>query len=112
MLLDEKDELKSFILLVEESIKKEITKGAIKKAKVKTQRRENVKIQKSIITNALNLFDKRTIVINAFATKSICPGDLEEDVYHQDEEPKFEPMLHILLIFLAQLEAENNSEKT
>ena len=37
MLLDKMDELKVFISLEEESIEKEMTKGAIKKAKTKTQ---------------------------------------------------------------------------
>ena len=87
---DKIDYLKGFILLEEENIKKELTKGAIKKEKKKTQRRENIRIQKSVITNALNRFDKRTIIANAFATKSIRPGDLEEYVYYRDEEPKFE----------------------
>ena len=37
MLLDKMDELKVFISLEEDSIEKEMTKGAIKKAKTKTQ---------------------------------------------------------------------------
>ena len=54
---DKTDYLKGLILLEKENIKKEITKGPIKKEKKKTQRRENIRIQKSVITNALNRFD-------------------------------------------------------
>ena len=81
------------------------------------------------------MYDKRDIIINAFTNKNILPGNLEEDVY-QDEEPKHEKsiaerkkmsrqneegqelkiltpqqMLSRLPISLAQLKAGNNSEK-
>ena len=36
------EDLKDFVLLEEKSIKKEKTKGAIKKAKSKTQRKEDI----------------------------------------------------------------------
>ena len=74
-------------------------------------------------------------MINAFISKNIYPGDLEEDVYH-DKEPKFEEsiaertkrrrqnqkghglkiltpqqMLSRLPISLTQLKAGNNSQK-
>ena len=87
------------------------------------------------LNNALKLFDKRGIIIDAFVSKNILPGDLEEDVY-QDKEPKYEEsiaerikkrrrnqegqglkmltpqqMLSRLPILLAQLKAGNNSEK-
>ena len=44
-MIDRLEELKRFILLEEENIKKEKTKGAIKKTKTKIQRRENIKTQ-------------------------------------------------------------------
>ena len=44
----------------EKSIGKEKSKGAIKKAKTKTQRRKIVPSQKSVINNAIKLHDKRS----------------------------------------------------
>ena len=84
------NELGSFVLLEEESIKKEKSRGAIKKAKTKTQTREIISLQRSVINNAIKLHDKRKIIIDAFMNKNILPGNLEEDVYYRDEEPKFD----------------------
>ena len=130
------NELGSFVLLEEESIKKEKSRGAIKKAKTKTQTREIISLQRSVINNAIKLHDKRKIIIDAFMNKNILPGNLEEDVYYRDEEPKFDEsiaertkmrrqnqkarelkmlspqqMLSRSPISLAQLKARNNSEK-
>ena len=123
------EELKNFGLL------KVNTNGAIKKAKTKTQEKNILATQKSVLNNALKLYDKINIMINAFINKIIYPGDLEEDVY-QDKEPEYEEsiaektkrrrqnqegqvlkilipqqMLSRLLISLAQLKAGNNSEE-
>ena len=64
----------------------------VKIAKTKRQRREVISLQKSVINNAIKLHDKRNIIIDAFMDKNILPGDLEEDVY-QDEEPKYEEII-------------------
>ena len=128
-LIDKIDELKNFILLEEESIKK----GAIKKTK--TQKRRGIKIQKSAIKNPVNLCDKRDTIIDAFTAKIILPGNLEKDV-HLEKEPKYQEsiaegkkmrrqnqegqglkiltpqqMLSRLAFTLPQLEAGNNSQK-
>ena len=57
------EELRSFVLLEEEKIKKEKNRGAIKKAKTKTQRKKTLSIQKSVINNVLKLFDKRVLLL-------------------------------------------------
>ena len=41
------------------------------------------------IKNAIKLYDKRDIIINAFISKSIQSGDPEEDVY-LEEKPEYE----------------------
>ena len=38
--------------------------------------------EQSVIRNALKLYGRITIIINAFVNKFIYPGDVEEDVYH------------------------------
>ena len=58
-MIDRLEELKGFI--------------AILKANTKTKRKEDIRTQKSIVRNALNLYDKRTAIINAFVSKSILP---------------------------------------
>ena len=77
-------ELKNFILSKEEKI----DKGVIKKTKTKTQERKTISIQKSVLNNALKLFNKRGYIIDAFVNKDILPGDLEEYVY-KIEEPEY-----------------------
>ena len=69
----------------EESIKNENRKGAIEKAKTKTKRREIMSLQKSVINNAVIMHDKRGIFIDVFINKFILPGDLEKDVYLDNE---------------------------
>ena len=129
-------QLKDFVLLEEKSINEEKGKGAIKKVKTKIPVRRAILIQKSVLTNATRLFDKRGDIIDAFADRKFLSGDLEKNVY-QEEEPKYEEsiaertkmrrqdqqsakglkiltpqqMLSRLPISLAQLKAGNNSEK-
>ena len=135
-MIDKKRELKDFLLLEEKNINKEKDKSAIKKAKTKMPARRTILTQKSVLTNATRLFDRRYDIIDAFADRNISPGDLEKDVY-QEEESKYEKsiaertkerrqdqqsakglklltpqqMLTRLPISLAQLKAGNNSEK-
>ena len=82
------NELRDFVFLEEESINKQKSREVIKKANTKTQKRKIISSQSNVIKNALKLYDKRDIIINAFINKNILPGDLEEDVY-QEEKPKF-----------------------
>ena len=84
-----KIELEGFVLLEEESIKNENSKGAIKKSKIKTERRTIISSQRSVASNAIKLYDKRDIIFDAFINKNILPGNLKEDVY-QNEKPKYE----------------------
>ena len=132
-MITEINELVGFVLSEEESINKEKSRGAIKKAK--TKRRKIISSQKSVIKNAIKLYDKRDIIINAFINENIQPRNLEEDV-HLQEKPEYEEsiaertkmrrqnqegqglkilnpqqMLSRLPISLAQLKAGNNSEK-
>ena len=129
------NELGTFVLLDEENINKEKSKGAIKKVRTKTQRRKTISIQNSVINNAVKLHDTRGIIIDAFIKRNILLGNIEEDVY-QDIKPGYEEsiaertkmrkqnqggqglkiltpqqMLSRLSISLAQLKAGNNSEK-
>ena len=128
------NELGSFVKSEENSINEEKSKGAIKKVKIKIQRKEIISSQKSVINNAVKLYDRRDIIIDAFINRDILPGNLEEDVY-QNEQPKFEgsigerakmrrqnqerqglkiltpqQMLSRLPIRLAQLEAGNKKD--
>ena len=57
------DKIEDFILLKEKSIMKKKTRSIIKKATTKTQRKEILRAQKSVLKNALNLLDKREVVI-------------------------------------------------
>ena len=84
------NELGSFVLLEEGSFKKEKSRDAIKKAKRKTQRSEIISLQRSVINNAIKLHDKINIIIVAYINKNILPGNLDEDVYYREEEPKYE----------------------
>ena len=60
-------------------------KDTIKKAKTKTQINANIKAQESVTKNALDLYDKRTTMINAFINRNIRPKNV-----YQSEEPEFE----------------------
>ena len=75
----------------EKNIEEKKTKGAIKKAKTKTQRKDIIAAQRSAIKNPLALYDKRADTINAFVIKHILPGDLEKDLYYkfEESEPEF-----------------------
>ena len=111
------------------------TKGAIKKAKTKTQEKKILTTQRNVLNNALKLYDKRSAMIDEFINKNIYFENLEEDG-HQYEEPSYEEsraertkmrrqnqagkglriltpgqMLSRLPISLAQLQAENNSDR-
>ena len=88
-IIDKKRELKDFVSLEEKNINKEKDKSAIKKAKTKMPARRTNLTQKSVLTNATRLFDRRYDIIDAFADRNISPGDLEKDVY-QEEESKYE----------------------
>ena len=61
-----------------------------KKANTKAQTRKAISLQKSVISNAIKLYEKRTIIIDAFIDKNILSRNLEEDLYYWDEEPKFD----------------------
>ena len=122
-------------MLEQESINKEKSKGTIKKIKTKTQGRNIISSQRSVIKIAIKLYDKRDIIINAFINKNIETGNLEKDAYLQ-EKPEYDEyiaerakirrqnqegqvlkiltpqqMLSRLPISLAQLKVGNNSEK-
>ena len=60
-----------------------------KEGLLKRQCFKNQCFKKSVLRNGLKLYDRRTIIINAFI-KSIYSGEVEKDVYYWDEEPKFE----------------------
>ena len=129
------NELRDFIFSKEKSINKEKSIDAIKKVETKTQRRKIISLHRSVTKNAIKLYDKRNIIIDAFINKNILPGNLEEDVYYRDKEPDYEEniakrkkwrrqnqegqgltiltpeqMLSRLPISLAQLKAGKNSE--
>ena len=42
--------------------------------------------QKSVLRNALKLYDKRNGIINAFINEDIYSGDVGKDVYYKSEE--------------------------
>ena len=54
------EKLQNFVLLEEKSITNESTQSVIKKAKTKVQRKEILAKQRSVMKNALKLYDKRT----------------------------------------------------
>ena len=75
----------------EKSIIKKKTQSIINKTNAKTQRKENLKVQKGVLKDALWLYDQRTVIINAFVNKNVYLGDAERDVYYTPE--KVEPEL-------------------
>ena len=85
------NKLGNFVLL-EESIMKKKTKSGIKKTQNKTRRNQILAPQKSVIEIAIKLYDKITIIINAFVNNSIYFRDVEKDVYYRPgkSEPEFE----------------------
>lgn len=78
-------ELNDFILLEEKSIIEKKTQSVLKKAKIKTQTKEILAVQKSVLKNASRLHHGITDIINAFVNKSIFLGNLEADVYYTSE---------------------------
>ena len=60
------EELGNLVLLDEKSIKAEENKGAKKKEKTKTQRKEILASQRSVLKDALKLYDRRGTIINVF----------------------------------------------
>ena len=68
------NELKDFISLEQKRITIKNTQSIIKNAKTKTERGKILKIQRSVMRNTLNMYDKRTDTINAFV------NNIETDV--------------------------------
>ena len=63
------EELGNLVLLDEKSIKAEENKGAKKKEKTKTQRKEILASQRSVLKDALKLYDRRGTIINVFRSE-------------------------------------------
>ena len=76
------------VVLSEESITKKRNRGWHKKAKNKTQRNQILVSQKSIVKNAIKLYDKGANTINLFVNKHIYPGEVEKDVCYSPEKSK------------------------
>ena len=68
------NELKDFISLEQKRITIKNTQPIIKNAKTKTERGKILKIQRSVMRNTLNMYDKRTDINNAFV------NNIETDV--------------------------------
>ena len=68
------NELKDFISLEQKRITIKNTQSIIKNAKTKTERGKILKIQRSVMRNTLNMYDKRTDINNAFV------NNIETDV--------------------------------
>ena len=68
------NELKDFISLEQKRITIKNTQFIIKNAKAKTERGKILKIQRSVMRNTLNMYDKRTDINNAFV------NNIETDV--------------------------------
>ena len=69
---------KNFIFSEQKNIANKNTHSIsnIMKAKTRTQRKKIIVGQKNIIKNAMRLYDKITIIINAFENDHIYPGDV------------------------------------
>ena len=65
-------------------MEEEKTKGSIKKAKTRTQRKEIFTAEKSVLKYALKLYDVRSSMINAFTNNNIYSGDVQRDAYYWD----------------------------
>ena len=100
-------ELRNFILLKEADTTNKINKS-IKKAKNKTQRKQFFAAQRSVLRNAIKLYDKRVIIIHAFINK-----DVEKDVDYEPEkfEPEFEESIAEKIKMRTQKSGEKNQEK-
>ena len=68
------NELKDFISLEQKRITIKNTQSIIKNAKTKTERGKILKMQRSVMRNTLNMYDKRTDINNAFV------NNIETDV--------------------------------
>ena len=68
------NELKDFVSLEQKRITIKNTQSIIKNAKTKTERGKILKIQRSVMRNTLNMYDKRTDINNAFV------NNIETDV--------------------------------
>ena len=68
------NELKDFISLEQKRITIKNTQSIIKNEKTKTERGKILKIQRSVMRNTLNMYDKRTDINNAFV------NNIETDV--------------------------------
>lgn len=68
------NELKDFISLEQKRITIKNTQSIIKNAKTKTERGKILKIQRSVMRNTLNMYDKGTDINNAFV------NNIETDV--------------------------------
>ena len=68
------NELKDFISLEQKRITIKNTQSIIKNAKTKTERGKILKIQRIVMRNTLNMYDKRTDINNAFV------NNIETDV--------------------------------
>lgn len=83
-MLDKIEALKTFIL-----DRKSNTQNT-KKTKIKTYTK-NFQSRKSVINNVLKLYNKITIIINAFVNRFIYSGDVKEDVHYSTK--RLEPEL-------------------
>ena len=63
--------LKDFILLEEKSIEEEKTKRVIKKPRTKIQIKEILASQKSVLRDAIRIYDRKNDMNNAFVNKDI-----------------------------------------
>ena len=106
-IINKLEELRNFILLKEADTTNKINKS-IKKAKNKTQRKQFFAAQRSVLRNAIKLYDKRVIIIHAFINK-----DAEKDVDYELEkfEPEFEESIAEKIKMRTKKSGEKNQEK-
>ena len=106
-IINKLEELRNFILLKEADTTNKINKS-IKKAKNKTQRKQFFAAQRSVLRNAIKLYDKRVIIIHAFINK-----DAEKDVDYEPEkfEPEFEESIAEKIKMRTKKSGEKNQEK-
>ena len=89
-MIEKINELGNFVQSEEKSINEEKSRCAIKKANTKSQIKEIISSQKSVINNAIKLHDKRAIIIDAFVSKNILPANLKKNAYQQHKRPSYE----------------------
>ena len=66
--------------------------GKRKYYKEKTQRKTISAEQKSVLKNALKLYDGRTNTINAFVDEHFILGNIEADIFDESENLEAEPL--------------------